>query len=244
VVEIARAGFEVEFWRRTGADIDAIENAMASDPSMRISNFSGSSEGSMMDPDSVETFLDAVKARIPIATRLGCRQMMILSGALGARGEADHVVAPHPATRWITAYQVLCTLAEWAEAHNITYSVENLNTKVDHPGYPLPHVEDTVRLVERVGSPRIRILLDIYHAQVEQGNVIQAIRDYRAWIGHVHVADVPGRHEPGTGEINYAHVAAALRETGYEGAIGMEAFPLSDDREALRRFREIFEEQR
>ena len=243
VVEIAKAGFQIEFWRRSGADVDAIELAMQADPGIQIRIFSGSSEGSMMDPRGVQVFLDAVKLRIPVAQRLGCRQMMILTGELGPHGEAVHPIAAHPATRWITAYQVLCQLAEWAEAYDLSYCVENLNTKVDHPGYPLSRVEDAARLVERVGSPRIRMLLDIYHAQVEEGNVVQTIRDFRKFIGHIHVADVPGRHEPGTGEINYEYVATVLRETGYEGAVGLEALPLYGDSQALLSFRQIFGEQ-
>ena len=97
-----------------------------------------------------------------------------------------------------------------------------------------------MRLIEQVGSPRIRLLCDVYHAQIEEGNVTQLIRDYHAYVGYVHVADVPGRHEPGTGEIDYPHIASVLREVGYEGVIGMEAFPSADDHDAMARFRAVF----
>jgi hydroxypyruvate isomerase len=244
VEEIARSGFMVEFWRRTGADIEAVEQAMEADPSLEISNVSGSFDGSLMHPDGVETYLEDVKMRLAVARRVRCRRLMLLAGELGPAGEAINAVAAHPATRWITAYKTLCRVAEMAEKQDVFFSLENLNTKVDHRGYALPHVEDTVRLVEQVGSPRIRILLDIYHAQVEQGNVIQAIRDYRDFIGYVHVADVPGRHEPGTGEINYPEVARALREIGYAGVVGLEAYPLGGDHQALSRFRENFTPER
>jgi hydroxypyruvate isomerase len=104
----------------------------------------------------------------------------------------------------------------------------------------LPQLEDAVQLVAAVGSPNLRVLFDVYHAQVQQGNLIQLIHDYRDYIGYVHVADVPGRHEPGTGEINYPQVAKALRDVGYHGSVGLEAFPQEDDRRALARFREVF----
>ena len=97
-------------------------------------------------------------------------------------------------------------------------------------------------MIRQVNSPRIRLLVDVYHAQVEEGNVVQAIRDHREIIGHVHVADVPGRHEPGTGEIHYPRVAAALREIAYSGTVGLEAFPESDSHLALERFRQVFSE--
>ena len=98
-----------------------------------------------------------------------------------------------------------------------------------------------MRLVEAVDSPRIRILFDIYHAQVEGGKRHSRVCGTTSnLIGHIHVADVPGRHEPGTGELNYPKVASTLRELGYEGVVGMEAFPLADDLEAMNRFREAF----
>ena len=115
-----------------------------------------------------------------------------------------------------------------------------LNTKVDHAGYPLPLVEDGLRLIEQVGSTRIRLLLDIYHAQIEEGNVIELIGQTADYLGYVHVADVPGRHEPGTGEINYPLVAKALRDAGYSGHVGMEAFPAGDDHQAMERFKAAF----
>jgi hydroxypyruvate isomerase len=68
--------------------------------------------------------------------------------------------------------------------------------------------------------------LDIYHSQVEEGNITQMIRNYAKFIGYLHIADVPGRHEPSTGEIDYAHVVTALRQVGYSGPIAMEASPL------------------
>ena len=127
-----------------------------------------------------------------------------------------------------------------AEKHDVVYSLEQLNTKVDHAGYPFSQVEDVVRLIEQVGSPRIRLLCDVYHIQIEEGNVIQSLQDYHEYIGYVHVADVPGRHEPGTGEINYPKIASVLRDLGYDGVVGMEAFPRDDDHQAMVRFREIF----
>jgi len=83
--------------------------------------------------------------------------------------------------------------------------------------------------------------LDLYHAQIGEGNLIQLVRDSIDWIGEVQVADVPGRCEPGTGEINYPAVAAALHEVGYAGVVGLEAWASGDDRVALERFRRAFE---
>jgi hydroxypyruvate isomerase len=233
--EIAQEGFLVEFWHRPDAEIDALE----ADTTVQVSTFVGSEIGSMLHPDGVETFMRGVERNLTIAKRLRCRRMILVTGEMGPQGEVIHPIHEHPAKRWISAYKTLCRVAELAEKHDVTYFLEHLNTKVDHAGYALARVEDAVRLIDEVGSPRVRLLLDMYHAQVEQGNIIQTIRDYKNLIGYVHVADAPGRHEPGTGEIDYAHVMAALQEVGYAGPIGMEAFPL-DDRQALQRFRQLF----
>jgi hydroxypyruvate isomerase len=76
--------------------------------------------------------------------------------------------------------------------------------------------------------------------QVEEGSVTQAIRDYGSLLAYVHVADVPGRHEPGTGEINYPHVVSALHDAGYQGTVGLEAYPADSDEKALEQFRGLF----
>ena len=239
VAEIARAGFLVEFWGRNGSDIDAIERKIRDEPYIRISSMIGCAQGSIMHPEHVDSFLEGVRTRLSLAKRVSCRQLILLVSELNSQNEPAYPLSYHPATTWITAYEALCRVAELAEKHDVSYNLENLNT-VDHPGYPLSRVEDCVRLVERVRSPRIRILLDLYHAQMEEGNAIQSILDYRDFIGYVHVADVPGRHEPGTGELDYLSISRTLREVGYEGVIGLEAFPLADDRKALRNFHDVF----
>ena len=233
---ISEAGFLVDLW---GWD-DDVASAIGADTSVQISAMPGWIGGSMVHPDGVAAFLEGVNRCLAAAEKLNCRNLAVGTGEINREGKVVHKIAEHPATMWITAYKTLSQMAELAEQHDVVFAVETLNTKVDHAGYPLSQIEDTVRLVEAVDSPRIRILFDIYHAQVEEGNVIQGLRDHFELIGHIHVADVPGRHEPGTGEINYPKVASALKELGYEGVVGLEAFPLADDLEAMNRFREAF----
>lgn len=241
VKQIAQAGFLIEFWGWQGRDLDAL----AADPAVQFAIINGVSQGSMFHPDLADEFMRSVEATLDVAKKLRLKRLNLLAGQIdnaNARGlmPAKYPITLHPATTWITAYKTLCRIAELAEQHDVTYNLENLNTKVDHEGYPLPRIEDTVRLVEQVGSPRLKILMDIYHTQIEEGNVITLIRTYRDYLGHIHIADVPGRHEPGTGEINYAQVAAALREVGYSGIVGLEAFPAEDAAQAMARFRAVF----
>ena len=95
-------------------------------------------------------------------------------------------------------------------------------------------------MVRAVESPHLRLNLDLYHAQIGEGNLIELVRKALPYIGEIQVADVPGRFEPSTGEINYPAIARALDEAGYRGTIGMEAWASGDDELALRRFRKRF----
>jgi len=105
---------------------------------------------------------------------------------------------------------------------------EPLNTRVDHPGYFLESADRGFEIVEAVGSSHVRLLYDIYHQQITEGNITQTLIDHLDLVGHVHVADVPGRHEPGTGELDYRNIFAALTEASYEGVVSCEFGPTSN----------------
>jgi hydroxypyruvate isomerase len=141
---------------------------------------------------------------------------------------------------WQTAVNTLTRTAALGEREGVLFCLENLNTAVDHPGTPFARVADTQALVQTVDSPHLRMNLDLYHAQIGEGNLSQVIRDSIEWVGEVQVADVPGRCEPGTGEINYPAIAAALHAARYIGVVGLEAWALGDSHTALQRFRDAF----
>jgi hydroxypyruvate isomerase len=131
-------------------------------------------------------------------------------------------------------------IGELGGAAGMMFCVENLNTIVDHPGVPLARAKDTLALVEAVGHPNVRMMLDLYHAQIGEGNLIELVRRCGEAIGEIQVADVPGRCEPGTGEINYPAIAKALRDIGFTGTVGMEAWASGDSAGALEAFRSAF----
>ena len=111
---------------------------------------------------------------------------------------------------------------------------------VDHPGTPFAGPPTHGLSSAAVASPHLRMNLDLYHAQIGEGNLIELVRESIQWVGEVQVADVPGRCEPGTGEINYPAIAAALDAVGYTGVVGLEAWAARDSVEALERFRAAF----
>jgi hydroxypyruvate isomerase len=124
------------------------------------------------------------------------------------------------------------------------FTLENLNTAVDHPGVPFASAADTLTLVEAVDNPHLRLNLDLYHAQIGEGNLVQLVERALPFVGEIQVADVPGRCEPGTGEISYPAIAAALDRLGYTGVVGLEAWAAGDPVRALDRFRRAFTVER
>ncbi|HXQ82168.1 MAG TPA: TIM barrel protein [Opitutaceae bacterium] len=116
-----------------------------------------------------------------------------------------------------------------AERRRITVCMELLNSKVDHKDYMCDHTVWGVELVKRVGSERFKLLYDIYHMQIMEGDVVRTIRENHTYIAHYHTGGVPGRHEiDGGQELNYAAIARAIKETGHRGFVAQEFIPVRD----------------
>jgi hydroxypyruvate isomerase len=127
-------------------------------------------------------------------------------------------------------------IAPYAEEKGINLNMELLNSKVDHPGYQCDHTAWGVAVCERVNSPRVKLLYDIYHMQIMEGDIIRTIRDNIKWIGHFHTAGNPGRNDmDDTQEMNYAGICHAIAGTGYPYYVGHEFKPKGDLIESLRR---------
>ena len=136
-------------------------------------------------------------------------------------------------TQHDTIVDVLSRVAPKAEDAGVTIALEPLNTSVDHPGYYLTSTAEAVRIVDEVGSLNVNVLYDVYHQQITESNLIATVREHVDAIGHVHVVDVQGRHQPGTGGINYANVFDALDGAGYDGYVGCEFSPIGSPNDAI-----------
>jgi hydroxypyruvate isomerase len=127
-----------------------------------------------------------------------------------------------------------------AEKHNINVLIELLNSKIDHPDYQCDHTEWAVELCKSVGSQNFKILYDVYHMQIMEGNIIDTIRFNYPYIGHYHTGGVPGRNEiDDTQELNYTAIMKAIMETGFDGYVAQEFIPKNDPIKSLQRAIEI-----
>jgi hydroxypyruvate isomerase len=235
VRHISDLGFEVEIWDWTRKDVDVLAKTGAT-----FSSMTGYVSGTLADPDGAEELLRTAEQSLRVAERLDCPRLNVHGTGLDDEGLpvlASEVVTP---AMWLYAARTLTRLAELGERAGRVFTLENLNTAVDHPGTPFAKAADTLALVEAVGSPHLRLNLDLYHAQIGEGNLIQLVHRALPLVGEIQVADVPGRCEPGTGEINYPAVAAALDRLGYTGIVGLEAWASGDSVQALERFRTAF----
>lgn len=125
-------------------------------------------------------------------------------------------------------------IAPAAEAAGVTLNMELLNSKVDHPGYLCDHTAWGVALCQQVNSPNVKLLYDIYHMQIMEGDVIRTIRDNIQWIGHFHTAGNPGRRDlDNAQELNYTAICQAIHETGYDRYLAHEFSPKGDPLKAL-----------
>jgi hydroxypyruvate isomerase len=232
---ISDLGFQVEIWDWTRHDIDALVRTDAT-----FSSMTGYVTGTLADDDGADELIRTAERSIPVAKRLGIPRLNLHGTGLDNRGLPAKPAHEVTGAMWLKARNTLDRLADLGERAGVTFVLENLNTAVDHPGVPFARAEDTLALVQAVGRPQVRMMLDLYHAQIGEGNLIELLRRAALYIGEIQVADVPGRCEPGTGEINYPAIARELKTLGYTGNIGLEAWASGDDELALRRFRDAF----
>ena len=236
---IRQAGFEAfEFWAWKDKQLPRLEQAV--EGGMQVATFSGQRAGSLVEPQDLEGYEAEVRESMATAKRLGCDRLMVLSDELSDDGRVRtkyRLMSQHEKKRNIT--EGLKRLAPQAEQAEVTLLLEPLNTLVDHVGYTLESTRDGLEIIDAVGSPRVRLLYDVYHMQIMEGNVIATLEEGMDRIGHIHVADVPGRHEPGTGELNYRNILGRVAELGYQGFVGFELSPAGDSEAALAAIREL-----
>ena len=233
-------GFDfVEFWSWTDKDLDAVKSA-AEKAGIGISGFNGDGALSLIDPEQKPAYLDFLRQSVAAAKKLGARSLTIHSNGLG---EGGAVIDSYPhlsdTVKLCGMYDTLLACAAMAEDSGIQMNLEPLNVTTDHVGNFLQTTRMAAEMTRLIGSPMLKVLYDVYHMQLNEGSLCDNIRAYADRFGHIHVADAPGRHEPGTGEINFHGVLSCLEACGYTGLIGFELFPKTTTAEAVNAIRKL-----
>lgn len=227
----AAGGFRaVEFLFAHNVDQDGVERELRRhglelvlfDP--EGGDFPAGDRGYLCDPGRRDHLRKTIEDAIATARRLGCRRLNVLAG--------NRVDGASDADQRRTVVENLKAAAPLARPAGITLLVEALNTW-ESPRYFLDRSRLGLEIVREVGESNVRFQYDCYHMQRMEGQLIETMTKNLEWIGHVQIADVPGRHEPGTGEVNYANVLAALDRAGYVGYVGLEYRPSGKTEESL-----------
>jgi len=185
----------------------------------------GSIGGFLTKPEDKEKYLDRLQETIKIAHKLKCNKLITCTGnELKGRSfqqQFDNVV------------ETLSEAAKIASKENITLVLEALNSHVDHSGYFLVSSKIGFDIVKKVNNPNLKLLYDVYHMQIMEGNHIATIQQNSSLIGHYHSAGVPGRNEIYKGEINYLPIIEAIDKSGYNGYFGLEYWPSEAEESSL-----------
>jgi hydroxypyruvate isomerase len=171
------------------------------------------------DPSAREAFLADVRRELEIMEKIECPALIAMSGNVvpGLSPEAQHA----------SCVEGLKRAAELVEGKGVTLLLENIDLE-ENPHYFLWSVPEAYKIIEEVNHPRVKFLYDFYHAQISGGNLMANLEKHAGKAGLFHIADVPGRHEPGTGEINYLNIYKKLAELNYHGYVAMEFNPTGD----------------
>jgi hydroxypyruvate isomerase len=209
-----------EDWRRILARMQALK--------ITVDATSGVKAG-FADLGGGDAFVAELKGFIPMVKRLGCWQIILLSGK-----RVDGVAQ---GAQKATSIETLKRSAGILDTAGLTAVIEPID-RLENPTIYLDGVTEAFEIVRAVGSPTVKVLYDLYHEQRGMGNLIEKLEKNIDQVGLIHVADVPGRNEPGTGEMNYGNIYRKLGKLHYRGVIAMEFYPTGDLVETLRRARE------
>ena len=208
----------VEFWRSSNKDLDAVKAAL-DETGLPLAGIMCEPIAKLGDKEMHGWFLEGVRTSLAAALKLGAPVMIAQAG--------DNSASIARSQQHASIVAVLGEAATILEGSGVVLALEPLNDRVDHPGYYLTSTIEGLDIIDEVGRPEIRLLYDIYHAAV-MGEEIELLEGRLDRVVHAHLADTPGRGEPGSGQMDYANRLRWLVSNGYDGLIGLEYRPTGD----------------
>ncbi|MBA3944777.1 MAG: TIM barrel protein [Herpetosiphonaceae bacterium] len=216
---VQQAGFEAfEFWSWRDKDLSALRTRQQASGLTAAALVLDTGQPLVAAPQP-EVIRRAVQESLAAARQLDCQTLICTVSDPGGGEILPGVPRPEQHHNIVAGLKLVAPLAEEA---GVTIVLEPLNILVDHPGYYLTSSAEGFDIIREVSSPAVKLLFDIYHQQITEGNLLSNLLPNLDLIGHFHIADVPGRHEPGSGEINYRNVLHAIDAAGYHGFVGLE----------------------
>jgi len=191
----------------------------------------GSIGGFLTKKEDRNKYLERLKATINVAHKLNCKKLITCSGNEVQRETQEKQLS--------NMIKTLEEASQIARSEDIILLLEPLNSLIDHPGYFLTFSKIGFDIVKKINSPNLRLLYDIYHMQIMEGNILDTIKENISLIGHFHSAGVPGRHELDNSEINYPFIIKKIDELGYQGYFGLEYFPALNSEDSLNKIKKL-----
>ncbi len=226
------AGFEaVEIWELDDKDIAELSAALK-ESDMALTQFTAWGWSKWFnDPNNLDAIIQQITEACAVAKKLNCKMGTIVGGddLPGKTQEEMHDQIVH----------ALKTIAPIIEANDFTLILEPMNIRVDHAGHCLYGSDAAIKICERVNSSHVRINWDLYHMQISEGDLCGHLHEGINHIGYIQLADHPGRHEPGTGEIQYNKVLSVARKLGYQNYFGLECIPSENEYIAIERLKKL-----
>lgn len=222
----AGAGFEaVEFVSPYAEPVSAVADAAHRSGltvalfNLPAGDWAAGERGFAADPARLDEFARSIDTALEYARATGCRTLHVMAGKIPFAADR---------ARWTeTLIANLRAAADRVAGEGITLVLEPINTRIDVPGYFYDRTDTVLEVIDAVGRDNVKLLYDIYHMQIMEGDVTRAIERLLARIGHIQIADNPGRHEPGTGELNFPWLFERIDALGYAGCIGCEYSPVA-----------------
>ena len=231
-----RDGFDyVEIWDWDSKDLNEL-TTLCREHEIEISCMGGDGPISLCDPAHEAEYLAYLRRSLAVAQKVGCKLLAVHSNELLPEPQqyaADLFTQYSDAEKTMAMYRSLAAIAPEAETAGVTLCLEALNVETDHLGNFLKYSKDSAEMIRMVKSPIVKILYDAYHMYLNEGKIIETTRTYKDLSGCIHIADAPGRAEPGTGCINYRAVLQDLHDNGYDQMIAFELYPKNGSEAAV-----------